>query len=445
MAGRDNYTFLTTAPVGKAVLTMAVPTIIAMLVTSVYSLVDTFFVGLISTEATAAVGVVFPVMSLIQAFGFLFGQGSGTFISRALGKKDETSASKMATTALVGSIVFGLVLTVSGLFLLRPLSSILGANSEILAETEIFLGAILIGAPFMTGTMTLNNQLRFEGNAARSMIGVLSGALVNVAAVPLFAFGFSMGMYGVALGTLVGQATGFFVLLVMALHKGTVRISFRDLSVTRYYAVAILSGGMPSLLRQGLASVATQMLNVAAGAYGAAAIAGMSIVARVSFVVFAVILGLGQGFQPLCGFCYGARLFDRVREGYFFCLKAGVLFLLPICVLGFVFAPEIVLAMRDDMDVVEVGAAAMRYQVLTFPLAAFITFSNMLLQTSGHIRSANLLASLRNGLCFIPLILLLPAVWGLFGVEICQTIADVLSAVIGVPVIIRFFRELKTL
>lgn len=445
MAGRDNYTFLTTAPVSKAILTMAVPTIIGMLVTSVYSLVDTFYVGRISTEATAAVGVVFPVMTIIQAFGFLFGQGSGTYISRSLGRKDIGSASTMASTALAGSIVFGVLLTLLGFLFLNPLSSSLGAKPAFMEETRIFLGAILIGAPFMTATMTLNNQLRFQGNAAKSMIGILSGAVLNVVAVPFFAFLLKMGMMGVALGTLLGQVTGFVVLLVMALQKGSIRVSVKDISLSKHYAVAIISGGMPSLLRQGLASVSTQMLNIAAGAYGAAAIAGMSIVTRVAFVVFSFIIGLGQGFQPLCGFNYGAKLFDRVKAGYFFCLKAGIIFLVPVCVLGYIFAPEIVYAMRNDLDVVAVGAVAMRWQVLTFPLAAFITFSNMLLQTSGHIRSANLLASLRNGIFFIPLILILPAIWGLTGVEVCQTIADVFSVAVGIPVVIRYFRKLKTL
>lgn len=440
---KDNYNFLTSAPVGKVILTMAVPTIISMLVTSIYNIVDTFFVGRLSTQATAAVGIVFPIMTIIQAFGFFFGQGSGTYISRMLGAKNKEYASRMAVTALAGSCAFGLLLAILGLLFLDPLARALGATPTILQPTREFLGVILLGAPFMTGALTLNNQIRFQGNAAYSMIGILSGAVLNVLMVPLFTFTFGLGVRGAAIGTVIGQIASFFVLLAMSYKGDGVKMKLSDFSTQKSFYVDIFKGGTPSLTRQGMASLATLLLNVAAGGFGDAAIAGMSIVSRISLVVFSGIIGLGQGFQPVCGFSYGAGLYERVRKGYFFCLKAGLGFLIACCIPGFVFADVIVDVLRHDPEVVAVGMVALRWQIVTWPIAAFITFSNMTLQTSGRSLPANILAACRNGLFFIPLILILPRLFGLTGVEICQTVADVFSLMVAVPLMVIYFRSIR--
>ncbi|MCF0176173.1 MAG: MATE family efflux transporter [Bacteroidales bacterium] len=442
MRPKDNHTFLTTAPVGKVILTMAVPTVISMLVTSMYNMVDTFFVGRISTQATAAVGLVFPVMTVIQAFGFFFGQGSGTYISRMLGARNREDASCMAVSSLVCSIVFGMVLAALGLIFLDPLSRGLGASDSLLQPTKDFLGIILIGAPFFNGSLTLNNQIRFQGNAAYSMFGILSGALLNVIAVPLFIFAFGMGVKGAALGTVIGQITGFFVLLAMSFKGDGVKLKLKDFSFEWKYYSELFKGGTPSLTRQGMASIATLLLNVSAGAFGDAAIAGMSIVSRISLMVFSFILGLGQGFQPVCGFSYGAGLYDRVKKGYFFCLQLGTCVLLACCIPGFIFSDTIVDIMRHDPEVVAVGMSALRWQVLTWPLAAFITFSNMTLQTSARTIPANILAACRNGIFFIPLIIILPHFFGLLGVEMCQSICDFLSFLVGLVLMVRYFRSL---
>lgn len=442
VTARDNYKFLTEAPVGRVILTMAVPTIISMLVTSLYNIVDTFFVGRISTQATAAVGVAFPVMTAIQAFGFFFGQGSGTYISRMLGSRNTSHASRMASTACICSGLFGLLITILGLAFLGPISIGLGSTPTILPDTKRFLGIILLGAPFMTVALTLNNQMRFQGNASSAMIGILSGAVLNVVAVPVFAFGLGLGITGVAVGTLIGQIAGCVVLLAMSRRGDNIRIRLRDFSLERGYYVDIFKGGTPSLTRQGMASISTMLLNLSAGTFGDAAIAGMSIVTRICLMVFSLIIGIGQGFQPVCGFCYGAGLWDRVRRGYRFCLYAGVAFLLICCVPGFIFAGDVIDFLRHDSQVVEVGKAAFRWQIVTWPLVAMITFSNMTLQTSGKSLMANLLASCRNGLFFIPIILLLPRLMGLVGLEICQTVSDALSFLVALPLMIHYFHKL---
>lgn len=315
---RDNYTFLTEAPVHKVVFTMAIPTIISMLSTSMYNLADTYFVGSINTQSVAAVGISFAMMAVIQAVGFFYGHGAGNYISRKLGAKEEENARKMATTGFVLSFLTGLVIAILGQLFLTPLCLTLGSTPTILPYTERYLGIILLGAPFMTTSLTLNNMMRFQGNTMYAMKGIMSGVLLNLILAPLLILYFELGITGAAIATLISQCFGCTILFWMT-HKGqNIRIHLRYFTPSKAYAKEIIFGGTPSLSRQGLGSIATLVLNVAAGAYGDAAIAGMSIVTRISFFTYAVVIGLGQGFQPLCGFCYGARLYARVKEAFYY-------------------------------------------------------------------------------------------------------------------------------
>ena len=445
---QDNYTFLTSAPIERVIPTMAVPTIISMLVTSIYNIVDTYFVGQLNTQATAAVGVVFPVMAVIQAVGFFFGSGSGTFISRALGAKEVHQARVMASSGFFSALFFGAVITVVGLLFLHPLSVALGSTPTILPYTERYLAGILIGAPFLTASMTLNNQMRFQGNAKQAMYGLMTGAALNVVLVPFFMFVLNMGILGTAVGTMLSEFVAFVVLLVMASRGDNIAIRWGDMKFDercsrKRIAVELFRGGTPSLTRQGLASVATMMLNVAAGAFGDAAIAGMSIVTRIINFVFSAMLGIGQGYQPFCGFNYGARNYERLRRGYMFSLKLCVTIIVILGVPSFIFAEEIIDFLRHDAAVVEVGAKAFRWQLISLPLCAFVVMTNMTLQTSGRAFSANFLSAARNGIYFIPLILLLPRFLGILGVEICQAVADVLSCATAIPLAWYYFKTLK--
>lgn len=443
MHQRDNFTFLTSAPVHRVILTMAVPTIISMLVTSVYNIVTTFYVGRISTQATAAVGVAFPIMSIIQAVGFTFGQGSGNYISRELGAQRHDNASRMASTGFFSAVCMGVVLCVIGLLLLEPLVLLLGSTPTVLPYAKRYLAFILLAMPFMCGALCLNNQMRFQGNAAYAMFGILTGAVINVFLAPVLIFLCGMGITGAGLSTFVGEVSSMFVLLMMTHKGGTIRIHLRNFAPRAALFREILAGGTPSFTRQGMASVGVAMLNVAAGRFGDAAIAGMSIVGRVTFVVFAAVIGLGQGFQPLCGFCYGARLYERVREGYWFIVRLGTSFLVCVAVLGFVWSAEIVAVFRHDPAVVAVGSVALRWQLVTLPLGAVVMYTNMMMQTIRKPWQANILASSRNGLFFIPLIIILPHFLGLLGVEMCQACADMLSFVLAVPIAMSGFKALK--
>lgn len=431
----DNYTYLTSAPIHRVIPSMAVPTIISMLVTSLYNLADTFFVGRINTQATAAIGVVFSLMFFVQAFGFFFGHGSGNYISRELGARHHGNAEKMAATGFVLSFITGVLIMAVGLLSLRPLSLALGSTPSILPYTMDYLGIVLLGAPFLTASLTLNNQLRLQGNAAYSMVGIVTGALLNVGLDPLLIFVCDLGIIGAAIATVIGQIVSCVILFFMSRHGGSIAIRFKSFAPTWQACKEILYGGSPSLNRQGMMCVSVMLLNHAAGSYGDAAIAGMSIVNRVSMLIMSFVIGLGQGFQPVCGFCYGARLFPRLREAYWFTVKIGFIFLLCCTCLGWFFSPQIIGIFRNDPAVIAVGTEALNWQLCTLPLNIFTMSGNMLTQTCRKPVAANILAAARNGLFFIPLILVLPHLFGLQGVVICQSLSDICAFSISIPII----------
>ena len=437
---KDKYTQMTTEPVHKLIGSLAVPTIISMLVTSLYVMIDTYFVGKINTQATAAVGISFSVMAIIQAFGFFFGHGSGNFISRRLGARDYQSAEKMAATGFFSAFIAGCLITAFGLIYLTPICIGLGSTPTILPYTETYLGIILLGAPFMASSLVLNNQMRFQGNALYAMVGITAGTVLNIGLAPLLIFVFNMGIAGAAWATLCGQVCSFFILLYMDSRGENIRIRLRNFTPRFAYFREIIYGGSPSLCRQGLASLAAILLNVAAGRYGDAAIAGMSIVGRICMFINSFLIGFGQGFQPVCGYNYGAGIYSRVREGFWFC----VVFLTLCSIIGYIYAPEIVSWFReDDAEVIAIGAQALRWQLLTLPLGTWVILCNMLLQTIRKPVRAVLLASARQGLFFIPAILLLPYFLGLQGVEMSQAAADFCSFLFALPVAIPVLRSLR--
>lgn len=440
----EKIRYMTTAPVRSLVCSLAVPTIISMLVTSFYNMVDTFFVGRLNASATGAVGVVFSVMAFIQALGFFFGHGSGNYISRRLGAGEYEKASVMAATGFGYAFLGGLVVAVAGLLFLAPLSLMLGSTPTILPYTMDYLKIILFGAPFMTTSLVLNNQLRFQGSAAYAMVGIVAGAVVNIALDPVFIFGLHMGVAGAALATVISQLISFLLLVIQSRRGGNIVIQLRHFSPAFYYVKEIVRGGLPSLCRQGLASVSVTFLNHAAGIYGDAAIAGMSIVSRITMFANSALIGFGQGFQPVCGMNYGAGKMGRVREAFFFCVKYAALFLLVISAVGLIGAEQIVsLFLKEDPQVVAVGTLALRLQILVFPLGAWIVMCNMMLQSIGRAVRASIVAAGRQGLFFLPLIVILPRFFGLTGVQMCQSIADVCTLLLSLPLGIGVLNEMK--
>ena len=435
---------MTEEPVGQLICRLALPCIISMLVTAFYNMADTFFVGMLkSNSATGAVGVVFSLMAIIQAVGFFFGHGSGNFISRELGKHNYEEASNMAATGFFSALAAGLLICVLGQIFLEPLAYFLGSTDTILPYAKAYLRVILIGAPWMTASLVLNNQLRFQGSAAYAMVGIASGAVLNIGLDPLLIFVFGMGVAGAAWATIFSQFVSFCLLLIGCTKGGNLHIHISRVQLKWPYYAMIIKGGLPSLARQGLASVATICLNQAARSYGDAAIAAMSVVQRIMMFGASAMIGFGQGFQPVCGFNYGARLYHRVKEGFWFCVKTSTVCLFAVGTLGFIFAPQLVALFRDDPQVIAYGATALRFQCVTFCFQGWVVMSNMMLQTIGRTAPATFLAMARQGVFFIPLVWILSAAFGMLGIQMTQTVSDCLTLICAIPIQLKVLRELS--
>ena len=427
MSQEQKFEMMTEAPIPGLIGRLAVPTIISMLITSFYNMADTFFVGKIGTSATAAVGVVFPVMAIIQALGFFCGHGSGNSISRHLGSKDIQSARELASTGFFLAFALGILLMVLGLIFLDPLSHLLGSTETIFPYTRDYLRFILLGAPYMTAQLVLNNQLRFQGNAFYAMIGITSGGVLNVILDPIFIFVFDLGISGAAIATILSQFVSFCLLLVGLRVSKCIPIHLRNVRLTALRLREIMGGGLPSLFRQGLGSIATTTLNITANPYGDAAIAAMSVVSRIMMFANSALIGFGQGFQPVCGFNYGADKYDRVKEAFWFCVKVSTAVLLGLAVLGGFLSGHLIWIFRNDPDVIQIGTTALRFQCVTFALNGWIIMNNMMMQTMGKTVPATILAASRQGLFFIPALLILPQFLGLTGIQCAQAVSDVFT------------------
>jgi putative MATE family efflux protein len=417
---------LTTAPVEKLVISLGIPSVIIMMVSGIYNMADTYFVSSLGTSAVAAVGVVFPLMAVIQAMGFFFGQGSGNYISRELGAQHFNKASQMAATGFISTLILGTVLAVTGLFFMEPLCKALGSTATILPYAKSYMLFILIGTPWMAGSLALNNQLRFQGSSFYGMIGMISGAVLNIFLDPLFIFVFHMGILGASLATATSQLVGCCVLFIGCTRKGNIRIRPENFSPRPANYREIARGGLPSLFRQALGSIAAALVNHRAGFYGDAAIAAFSIVNRAVILVAASVMGFGQGFQPVCGFNYGAGRYDRVKKAFWFCVKLSTAILAVAGTMLAVFAPKIIALFRkDDPAVVAIGAKYLRLHCISIPFIGWIITSNMLMQTTGKAFKASLLALARQGLFLIPFLLIFTPLFGLLGIQLSQPVSDV--------------------
>ena len=438
------YHQMTEEPVGKLIRRLAVPCIISMMITAFYNLADTFFVGQMhSNAATGAVGVAFSLMAIIQAIGFFFGHGAGNYVSRELGRQNRDGAEKMAANGFFLALLAGTAVLLLGQLFLTPLTRLLGSTETILPYARSYLRIILIGAPWMTASLVLNNLLRFQGSAVYGMVGITVGAVLNIALDPLLIFGLGLGVSGAAIATIFSQFVSFCVLLIQCARGGNLRIRPSRFHPTPVYVTEIVRGGLPSLARQGLGSIGAIVLNHAAGNYGDAAIAAMTVVNRIMQTAGSALIGFGQGFQPVCGFNYGAGLWHRVREGFWYCVRTSAVFLVILACVGSAFAPQLISLFRDDPDVIRFGTLAMRLQCLTFPLSAWIVASNMMLQTINRTAPATFLAMGRQGIFLVPALLLLTPVLGMLGVQAAQPIADVLTFAAAIPLQLIALRFLK--
>ncbi len=438
------YEKMTETPIPKLILTLSVPTVLSMLVTNVYNLVDTAFVGRLGTSASGAVGVVFGFMAIIQAFGFMFGQGSGSIISRALGKKDVGSASDHAILGFVSSFTGGLLITVFGFVFLDEIVSILGSTETIAPFARIYITYILFAAPFMSSSLTLNNILRYEGRASLGMIGLMTGGILNIAGDPIFMFALKMDIAGAGLSTALSQIVSWCILVGMFLFgKTETKLSvggLKNSSVKMLFN--IMATGFPSMLRQGLNSITTVMLNSRCRVYGDPAVAAMSIVTRIIFFAFSIALGIGQGFQPVAGFNYGAGKFSRLKKAFKFTMLVAEGIIIVGCGVLFIFSGELIGIFRDDPEVIEIGVRALRLQALAHMTLPPTMAVEMLLQSTGKRLGASVLSSLRSGVLFIPALIILSEIRGLAGIQEAQPVSLILALPIALPFAVSFFKKL---
>ena len=441
---------MTETPVPRLVLRLAVPSMVSMVVTALYNVVDAAFVGHLSTEATAGIGISFAYMTFIQAVGFFFGHGSGNHISRALGARQIDDAETMAAVGFFTPLILGLVATAVGLLFLPQLAVLLGATPDVVPYACSYLRYILIATPFMMSALVLNNQLRLQGNARFGMIGIVSGAVLNIVLDPLFILVLDLGVAGASIATAVSQMFAWGLLLWGTTCDESVHIRLAKFKPSFGCYKEIVAGGLPSLFRQAFNCVSVIMLNFAASKYApagqaASSIAAFAIVSRTTMFAFSLILGFTQGFQPVCGFNYGAHKYGRVRQSYLFAFSVSAAMLTLLSVLGFIFAPQIIAVFRDeDPALLAIGTAALRWQCVVFPLCTLSTSTNMLFQNIRMTFPATLLAIGRQGLFFVPAILVLPRIFGLQGVEMTQAVADVCTFFLSLPFAVWINRKLKS-
>ncbi|MBE6653135.1 MAG: MATE family efflux transporter [Ruminococcaceae bacterium] len=442
---------MTETPVWKLVIILGIPTTISMLITNIYNMADTYFVSTLGTAEGGAPSIVFSIMAILQAFGFMFGHGAGSHVSRLLGAKDDERAGKFASSSLLLSTACGLIMMIFGLIFLEPLMWFLGSNQEILPHAMDYARWIFIGAPALTASCVFNNVLRYEGKATFAMIGLTSGGILNIFLDYIFIARLHMGTTGAGLATAISQYVSLIILIMPYLMgKTQSKISFKKGFISPGIVWDIVTTGFPSLIRQGLGSISTAMLNVQARFYGTAAIAAMGYVSKTVQFIFCVGLGIGQGFQPVSAFNYGARKYSRVKKGSYVTMAFGLAFIGALSVVCFALAPQIISFFNSEKDalIAEIGAQALRFNCAVLWVLPFTVVGNMMFQSIGKRIPAILLSALQNGVAFIPMIYLLPMICekiygnGLVGLELAQPAAYVITAAITLPVTVVFLSKL---
>lgn len=443
---RRQFIRMTQTPVFKLVVLLGLPTIMNMMLSSLYNLADTYFVSGLGEDATGAVNVVLSLMSAIQAVGFTFGMGGGSIVSGLLGKRKQKEADEVSSSAFFAAGIAGVLILCFGLIFLGPLMRALGSTETILPNAKRYSRFILIAAPFMCMSFVMNNLLRSQGKAFLSMIGLVSGAVINVALDPILIFGFGMGIDGAAVATFVSQLISFLILLYMFLSgRSVTRLHIRSVSRRGRVYGRIIVTGFPSFCRQILASLCTILLNWAVKEYGDGAFAAMGVVQKVFWFAFSVALGVGQGYQPVLGYNYSAGFFGRVRKAYLFALLLSAALTSAFAAFCAVCAPFIMGEFLASEDAVGIGTLALRLQCICMPILSLNILAGFTYQVVGNKGIAVLLSCSRQGLFYIPAILILPRLFGILGIQSAQAVSDLLAFLFAVPFTVSFFRKLRFL
>lgn len=435
------YDKMTKTPLVKLIVSLGIPTTISMLVTSLYNMADTYFVGTLGESPQAATGILFTLQAIIQAVAFMLGQGSGTLVSKALADRNKEEASEYVSTGFFTGIFIGSVFLILGLLFLNPLMRVLGSTDTILPYARQYGACVLISCPIVMGSFVLNNNLRYEGKSFYSMIGLVSGGLINVFLDYLMVVVFETGILGAGIATAVSQTISFSILFYFFKKMGESKIRFTFMSKNIHTYLTIMKVGFPALVRQGLASFSGGLLNNITRPFGDAAIAAMSVANRFSMFVMCVGLGIGQGYQPVAAFNYQAKHYDRVKRGLLATMAIGFCMVACLAIPSIFLAEHIVYAFQKSPAVMEVGVLPLRAACVG---AMFLPLSipvNMLYQSTRQVKVSTFLSMMRNGLMFIPTLLITTHFWGLLGVQISQPVADMFTGIVAIPFVISFLRK----
>jgi putative efflux protein, MATE family len=438
------YKKMTETPVGKLIIMLGIPTTLSMLITNIYNMADTYFVSQISISASGATGIVFALMAILQAFGFMFGHGAGSHISRQLGAKKIEKAKIYSSTSFFMALFLGAFILIFGLLFLEPLMKLLGSTDTILNDAKTYAIFILLAGPAMTTGCVLNNILRYEGKAFYAMIGLTCGGVLNMIMDPILIFGLGMDIAGAGLSTTLSQYISCILLMIPFMRGKTVtKIHYRYFTKEFYDIRNIIVTGLPSLMRQGMNSLSTSFLNVQASVYGDSAIAAMSIVSRCGNLLFSCALGIAQGFQPVCAYNYGAKKYERVKKGTWFTMIAGISILSLFCSVCFIYANDVICLFRSEASIVEIGGLSLKYLCLALLSLPISSVGSMLFQSIGKSGTALLLACIQSGFIFIPLISILPHFFHIYGIMLAQPCSYVIAAMITLPFVIKFLKTMK--
>ena len=448
-AAELHYIKMTETPVARLVISLGIPTTISMLITNLYNMADTYFVGTLGETPQGAIGVLFTLQSIIQAFAFMLGHGSGTFVAKKLADKDADKASEYVSSAFFVGGAFGLVFTAIGLAVLAPFMRFLGSTETILPYAKQYGMWVLISCPFLICSLILNNCLRYEGKAFFAMIGLVSGALLNILGDYVFISVCGMGVFGAGMSTAISQIVSFVILIIFYITKAQSKISFKKISKNARLYLSVCKVGLPSLIRQGLNSVSSGLLNNLSKFYGGqispetadATIAAMSVVHRCSSFITCVGMGIGQGLQPVAPFNYEAKKYNRVKKALLVTTGIGFAVVFALCVPVYIWAEDVIRIFQKADAVIEFGTPALRYAVVGVLLLPIFTPINMVYQSIQKAWIASFLSLLRSGLIFIPVLLLTTSIWKLTGIQISQPIADLITGLVSIPFIIWFIKK----
>lgn len=431
---KERIVKITTGKLGPLLIKMAIPSMVGMIVATVYNMTDTFWVGkLHDATLTASVGVVYSFVSIVQAIGFWFGYGSGNYISRMLGKKEIEKAEKMASTGVVLGSIVGILIMLIGLFLLQPIAALLGAGSTqaLMDATIRYLRITVLSVPFVLVGNVLYNELRLAGAGGSSMVGLLVGMLLNMIFDPIFILTLGLGIEGAAYASLVAQLVGTMALYTGTRHGGNVRIKLKEASLDAEHLKSILAGGAPNFCRQGISSVSSLLLNQVAGVFGVHAIAAMTIATRVVYIAYALAIGFGQGFQPICAINYGAGNIERIKKAFRMTLLTISVFLTVTAGVLVYWGTGLVGHFTTEPQVAELAVKIVHACCLVLPFMGYYILIGMLLQNIGKFGLATSVTTLENGFCFIPVLLIGCRVWGLDGLIFSKPVASILSLIIS--------------